>query len=330
MRNLAKLQRICYLTLCCYVVVKVFKDFQYILASQGRHDRTGAGKSRSLDSLNVGVNSTKTYLLALFTTLPSRDQNDNITRAVIRNWASLASAIQPYLFYLPGQDDVVNLAVSRGWRTLPVPKKNKYSVPYLKDMYRVMADSCSSAFIGYSNGDILYDSGLQETLKTVEGSLDVLDPVLVIGRRTTVDASRWDMISGSVDDVSRLARSGVLDRADAEDYFLVTRRFPWRLFPNLVVGRKGYDNFIVARSIDNNISVVDATESITSVHLRRTSRLGSRTKADILFNKYKLINKFDYMKAMTISAPYYTSTNRGKVVLSKRKYDKRFKDVRWS
>ena len=161
-------------------------------------------------------------------------------------------------------------------------------------------------------------------------NLDVLDPVLVIGRRTTVDASGPGVVRDGFVDVSRLSGSGFLDRADAEDYFLVTRRFPWRLFPDLVIGRKAYDNFLVAKSIDNNVSVIDATGTITSVHLKRRNKHSIKTKGDILFNKYKLINKFDYMKAMTISAPYYTSLVGNEVTINKRKYDARFKDVNWN
>jgi hypothetical protein len=285
--------------------------------------------------VNASYNRKETrgnLLLTLFTTLGTTSVNDGITQILLDNWSTLGENVQPYMFYLPGQDHVVNLAVSRGWKAIPVPKMNKYSVPYLRNMYQAVTAVSDSEFYGYANSDIIFDSGLAGTLKVLRKKLTMYDPVLVIGRRTSLNFSIYENLTVShFKDVRKVAESGILDRADAEDYFLVTRSFPWKLLPDLVIGRKGYDNFLVAKSIENNVSVIDATDTITSLHLKRTPNINMRKIGDHLFNKYKLVNKFDYMKAMTISAPYYTRTNEnGLIEIKKRHYDRRFENVKWN
>jgi hypothetical protein len=60
---------------------------------------------------------------------------------------------------------------------------------------------------------------------------------------------------------------GLLFHDIAQDYFIVhNRSFPWHVIPDLVVGRVAYDNFVVARAIAVNVSVIDVTKTVVAVH----------------------------------------------------------------
>ena len=51
------------------------------------------------------------------------------------------------------------------------------------------------------------------------------------------------------------------------DYLSVANnKFPWQHIPDLVIARNGYDNFVVATAIENNVPVVDATSTLLAVH----------------------------------------------------------------
>jgi len=69
-------------------------------------------------------------------------------------------------------------------------------------------------------------------------------------------------------DVTETARNkGKLFLVKGIDYFFIARNaFPWNRIPDLVIARFGYDNFVVATAVANNVSVVDATDTLLAVH----------------------------------------------------------------
>ena len=137
---------------------------------------------------------------------------------------------------------------------------------------------------------------------------------MVIGRRTNV---QW--LSNETmqlpDNVTQAAKKrGRLFLLEAEDYFFIAMNaFPWHRVPSdLVIARPGYDNFLVATAVINNVSVVDATNTLLAVHLtdREGNLAGSKNK-DMLYNK-RLIGRFNYHRGMTSSAQYVTAMARNK------------------
>ena len=96
----------------------------------------------------------------------------------------------------------------------------------------------------------------------------MLNTTLVIGRRTNVLGN--DKLRQYVpDDVTSLAKSaGNLFMHSAEDYFITTAQgYPWHRVPrDVVIGRVGYDNFLVVNALRHNVSVVDATNTLLAVH----------------------------------------------------------------
>ena len=43
--------------------------------------------------------------------------------------------------------------------------------------------------------------------------------------------------------------------------------FPWNYVKDVVIGRPYYDNYLVSEAIRHKVSVIDATNTILSVHL---------------------------------------------------------------
>ncbi len=253
-----------------------------------------------------------TSLLTLFTTFRNHSNADRLHRALVRNWDLLPGNINLILFSTELPDGEADSLVS-GTRFLHLqPKANRFGVPFLKSMYSDAAKRFRSDFYGYVNGDIFFDNGVIQTVSAVRNNLLTFATTILIGRRTTCGMSDFLSLDEiRPENLRRVAdKIGSLDRADAEDYFLVTADFPWQELPDVVVGRKSFDNYVVWFAITHNFTVIDVTGTVLALHVNVPASQGKRRLADHLYNKWKLGDRYDYKKSMTVSAPYATHRDK--------------------
>jgi len=152
----------------------------------------------------------------------------------------------------------------------------------------------------------------------------VLNTTLVIGRRTNVRGN--DKLGLYLpDDVTELAKKGKLFMFSAEDYFIMTSEgYPWhRVSREVVVGRVGYDNFLVVNALRHRVSVVDATNTLTALH--QTSRDGNLAGLGSKFAGYnaRFLGRFNFRQGLTSSSQFVTrfvndSDSRLTVVVERR------------
>lgn len=261
-------------------------------------------------------------LLTLFTTFINVDRRLNIQSNVVRNWASFMPHVQPILYATFTNGTLLDLAKSYGWLVYPVPRVNEKGTPFLRDLFFDALNRTESIFYGYCNGDILFTEGLLHTIQGIRRDIDVLNTTLVIGRRTNVIVDPNSTIPFyKYNDIKTRAKTGKLFTLDAEDYFIMSNvtGFPWKNIKDVVIGRPGYDNYLVAISIMSNKTVVDGTSTILALH--QTGPDGNYAGAkntDSNYNK-KLIGKFNYNKGLTRSAQYTSHFDfRGNVYLVRR------------
>ena len=261
-------------------------------------------------------NGQSSYFLTLFTTF----KNDNATTILyantIRNWANFGAEVNLILFST-GLQQLEDLASSQGWRVRPISHSNEHGTPYLLSMVNITQHDYSSIISGYSNGDIMFDDSLIKTLKAVVNQL--APPLLIVGRRTNVFVN--ESVEFNADTISILLERGKLYRTDAEDYFFYVK-FPWHKIPNFVIGRAGYDNYIVDKAVRLGVKVVDATQTITALHqqLIKPDDPYRLKETDYSFNK-KLFGHFHSFKyGFTSSVPYETNLiNSSFIVVNKRR-----------
>ena len=153
---------------------------------------------------------------------------------------------------------------------------------------------------------------------------------MIVGRRTNVKWNVKDLIYLPTN-VTRVAwqRGALFDRG-ADYFFIANNAFPWNRVPDFVIARDGYDSFLIASAIINNVSVIDATATIVAVH--QTDLEGNLAGANAAkhnqFNK-NLMGKFRYYMVDTTLAPYETalinkiSDNIKTVVVKKRLLDRK-------
>jgi len=137
----------------------------------------------------------------------------------------------------------------------------------------------------------------------------MLGPTLVIGQRTNVREND-KLRQYQPDDIPALAhrQRAKLFWFSAEDYFIMSAGgYPWHRVPrDVVVGRVGYDNFLVFNALRHKVSVVDATRTVLAVHQTDAdgNMAGHRGK-HAAYNLAK-IGRFNWRAGLTTSSQYIT------------------------
>ena len=98
--------------------------------------------------------------------------------------------------------------------------------------------------------------------------------VFITGRRMNSNISKQLSIPYGIKKqdqyIESLGKNSVLFQTDAEDYFIFSKNaIPWRDIKDIVIGRPGYDNYLVdyVYHHQNDISLIDTTNS-SKVNLR--------------------------------------------------------------
>ena len=204
------------------------------------------------------------------------------------------------------------------------PKSDVFSVSMLKRLYQDAISGINSHFYMYTNGDILYDRSLINTVMYIKQLLEVRllrNKILIVGRR------RNKVLTEYVEreqDVEVLASTGDLFIKDAQDYFIVTRdSINWNTFPEYLVGRRGYDNAMVDFAFRNEFELIDATNTITALHQ-------SNVKGEFLW-KYHNNQEHDWNAMFwapkirhfsTDDARYFTEITNQEIILLDKVKDK--------
>ena len=158
------------------------------------------------------------------------------------------------------------------------------------------------------------------TLEALRTDHATFKQMLVVGRRTNYMFRESEEIY-NLDPVYRYATAGELFTTRAQDFFISTHSgFPWGSIPDFVVGRVGYDNWLVATAVNRNFSVVDATATVTALHQTGVdgNNAGHRKQKgdDPYFNK-RLAGRFHYSNGITTCANLMTRWRNDRVVLVK-------------
>ncbi|KAK3600954.1 hypothetical protein CHS0354_004163 [Potamilus streckersoni] len=270
-------------------------------------------------------NSTKP-LLTLFTSWLDTEDKFVVHNITSVNWLALRPFVVPIVF--TNEAAVEKVYTRAGWLVLPVRIAAADGVPVLKYMYLDAKKKFESDFYTYANSDILFTDSLLDTLieilkynsashNSAEENSTLQHHTLIIGRRTNVynmtmkEGSSWS-------EVTNVAREkGELFRSDAEDYFITSSSYPWNDIPEVVIGRRAYDNWLVLNARKQKHKVIDATDTILAVH--QTTKDGNyegmkkKTKEhnhNLLVTLYKNIQ---YGLGATECAEYQTIRNTGNI-----------------
>ena len=128
-----------------------------------------------------------------------------------------------------------------------------------------------SVFYGYCNGDLLFHSDLILVLNSLAEKIQrgvLKSKVFFVGRRVNYDHMNIQPIPSGIEAqdavITKYANQGYLFQTDAEDYFFFTKNtIPWNSIPDIVIGRPGYDNYLVdfAYHRQQEMDLIDTTNA---------------------------------------------------------------------
>jgi len=105
------------------------------------------------------------------------------------------------------------------------------------------------------------------------------------------------------------AMKGRLHPGYGIDYFAIARNeFPWNMVPDLIIGHPKYDNFLVALASSSNVSVVDATETLSALHQTDEDGVGTGHKRRDTSYNYRVLSTWLPSGCSHIKCTQYRST----------------------
>ena len=252
--------------------------------------------------------------IVIFTTFRNVSDRFTIQKNTINNWSQYRPVVQPVLFDDHTDPGLLDLAVNQGWHVLPFPASTHSLPPRVKLMYgTVGARYPNATYIGWSNADILFDVGLLVTLDFVQQFHSTLNWTLVTGGRYNMYNVNNHSVSDT-DEVRELIAGNTTGKLTiyAEDYFFLYKNmFPWdSILDEIVVGKPGVDNYLVAMAAMRGVSVVDASCSVGALHqMDKNGTNSSMRSKDSYLNKKLIDAAFPYQKGRLNQIKYYTTTS---------------------
>lgn len=200
-------------------------------------------------------------MLTFFTTAksfsgPARVHQFN----AIRSWKQLHPDAEVILF---GDGEGYNEAAqSLGLIRIPGVLTSPTGCPRIDSMFNLVSQRARHPVRAYLNCDII----LTDDVLSAIGRVDFPEYLMVAQRRElSVDHELPFSLEAKELFSAQVSQAGVLQDPSAIDMFLYRGNI-WSGLPELVVGRGGYDNFLIYFCRRNRIPVVDATDVVTLVH----------------------------------------------------------------
>ena len=229
--------------------------------------------------------------LVLFTTFRNQPDRMFLQYNTLRNWASLRPFVQPVLFTTSrqgdGSDMLEQVARESGWHLYQAPAVSAAGLPLLRPMFEMIDRKYSDVmFRGYSNGDVLYDDSLARTLSVLLQHIVDLNKTVLFGDRTVCEGNPGNVNVRDKDFLRKWAAiNSSVDSNGTKAYVILNGPFPWENVPGLVVGRRGFDNFLVNLAKAHGATAIDATLSLLAVHQTSTGGAVTTVPNDLDHNE---------------------------------------------
>jgi hypothetical protein len=204
-------------------------------------------------------------MLTFFTTAkPFAGHIDIIQRNAIRSWQKLHPDVE---IILMGDDaGAAEVCAEMGLRHIPAVRRNKYGTKYLADIYEQAQAAARHELVCHINCDIILKADFLSAVRKVAARDKKF---LMAGRRWDVDVTApIDFSRGDWE--HRIDELAVMENRQRPpqwiDYFAFTRGLFSGEMPAFVIGRPGWDNWLLWYPLSLGVSVVDSSNVVRAVH----------------------------------------------------------------
>jgi len=186
-----------------------------------------------------------------------------IQRNAVRSWTCLTP--RPQIILLGSDEGTAEVASEAGAEHLPDVAQSPAGAPRLDDVFAKGQQHARGAIVCFVNADIVLTQRWMDTLRAVARWRPQF---LMVGRRWNLDvaapidftAPRWeaDLVADAVARGQQATNMYV-------DYFVFPRGMIADV-PPFVIGRPGYDNWLLWRTRQRGIPLVDVSDDAPVVH----------------------------------------------------------------
>jgi len=160
---------------------------------------------------------------------------------------------------------ITDAAARYGFDSIPDIPRNEHGTPFLDSAFKAVAQLASNdAVLVFSNADII----LLPTLSRVIQDIPYVD-YLVAARRYNLNLEHQCVASADAFALLELnARllSDIVPPFSSDIFVLPSRSSIINLMPQMLIGRKGWDNWMMWAARNLSLPLIDATDYIVTVH----------------------------------------------------------------
>jgi len=212
-----------------------------------------------------------------------------IQKNAIMSWLNLVPECEIILF--GDEPGIREIAQEFGIRHVPEIRKNEYGTPFLNDVFNQAQRIAHHDIVCYSNADIIFFNNILVAVKKIP-----VKDYLMIGERWDVDVTTPIEFSREnwAQDFFTFARSHhTVLNFPGMDYFIFPRGMLQDMLP-FVVGRRGWDNWLIFHVRKREIPVIDATSVVHVIHQNHSythvpQKEGTRWEGPESWNNVKLV-----------------------------------------
>lgn len=204
-------------------------------------------------------------MLTIFSTpKPFIGHNNIIQRNALKSWTLLHPEVEVILF--GDEQGAAELCKELGIRHEPEVRKNEHGTKYLDHIFDRAQEIARHNILCYANCDIMLTSDFCRALERVNAGPK---PFLMVGRRWNIEITKpWEFNQPDWEERLRelVRQSASLAPPSWMDYFVFSRGLYLRRMPAFVIGRWGWDPWLVWFARASKARVVDASLAAVAVH----------------------------------------------------------------
>jgi hypothetical protein len=187
-----------------------------------------------------------------------------IQRNAIRSWQHLHSDVE--IILIGNDQGTAEVCREFGIRQIREVKRNQYGTKYLADIYDQAQQAAHHKILCHVNCDIIL---MSDFVRAAQLIIKGRDPFLMAGRRWDVDVQNpldFDKKDWERDLRGRARATNRQRPPQWIDYFLFPRGLYYQKIPDFVVGRPGWDNWLLWYARSSGATLVDASPMVCAVH----------------------------------------------------------------
>jgi len=184
-----------------------------------------------------------------------------IQRNAIRSWTLLPDV---EVILLGEEDGLAEAAREFGVKHLPSVARNEAGTPLISSMFQLARENSNSELLCIINADMILMSDFVEAAKQ---AVKLKDKFVLLSQRWDLDVTQSiEFTEGWQDRLSSFVhRQGALHRPAGSDFFLFPKSC-YQDIPAFIIGRAGWDNWMIYKARAEKWPVIDCTPSVMIVH----------------------------------------------------------------